>query len=85
MWLALDDGDPEGLELFRLPDGEASTCWWNSGLYYRNSIDFFVLNRVALSRYIAGSFTRFDYDSRHRDNQRRTPSDHCPILIEYDL
>ena len=85
MWQAVDDGDPYGLELFRLPGGEASTCWWNTELYHRNPVDFFVLNRMALSRMITGSFTRFDYDPGHRDNQRRTPSDHCPVLIEYDL
>ena len=85
LWLALDDGDPAGLELFRLPDGEASTCWRNTGLYHRHPVDFIVLNKVALSRMTAGSFTRFDYDPGHRDKKRRTPSDHCPVLIEYGL
>ena len=85
IWEELDDGDPVGLRLLRLPYARKPTCWSGTALYHLNPVDFFLFNRQAWRKLKSDSFTEFDYEERHRNSRRRTPSDHCPILVEYDL
>ena len=85
LWQELDDDEPAGLNLYRIPYNTESHCWLGSRLHYREPVDFFVLNRAAWKGVKAGSFVEFDYDPVHRNAPRRLPSDHCPILIEFEL
>ena len=85
LWRRLDDDEPAGLDLYRIPFKTESECWLGTGLHYPEPVDFFVLNRVAWTGFRARSFTELNYDPIHRNATRRLPSDHCPILIEYDL
>lgn len=85
LWEEIDDGQPPGLDLSRFPFRQAASCWVGSGRYREQPIDFLVFDRRALARVVPGSFRQIDYDAADRDEQRGTPSDHCPMVIEIDL
>ena len=48
LWRALDDGDPPGLKLYRLPNGRESACWRGTSRHHRHPIDFFVFGALRL-------------------------------------
>jgi endonuclease/exonuclease/phosphatase family metal-dependent hydrolase len=85
LWREVDDSDPAGLNLTRLPFKSKSKCWRGTSAYHVEPIDFFVFDARAWQRVKRASFTQLTYEPRHRDIKRRTPSDHCPIRVEIDL
>ena len=82
LWSALDDGDPPGLELHRLPDGRERTCWRGTRRYHRHPIDFFVFGARAWRRVDAASFREVAWTDADADPRRGLPSDHCPIAVD---
>jgi exonuclease III len=80
VWAEIDDGDPPGLDLLRLPFNRNSSC--NSG--FTNPIDFLVFDDRAWRLVDEPSFEEIVYDAGDWDAQRRTPSDHCPIVVVLD-
>ena len=82
LWSALDDGDPPGLGLHRLPDGRGRTCWRGTKRYHRHPIDFFVFGARAWRRVDAASFREVAWTDADADPRRGLPSDHCPIAVD---
>ena len=84
LWSALDDGDPPGLRLHRLPDGRERTCWRGTWRYrrHRDPIDFFVFGARAWQRVDAASFREVAWTDADADPRRGLPSDHCPIAVD---
>ena len=82
LWRALDDGDPPGLKLFRLPSGRAPACWRGTSRYRRNPIDFFVFGARAWRRVDPASFRQVVWTTADADPRRGLPSDHCPITVD---
>ena len=82
LWSALDDGDPPGLELHRLPDGRERTCWRGTRRYHRHPIDFFVFGARAWRQVVAASFREVAWTDADADPRRGLPSDHCPIAVD---
>jgi exonuclease III len=80
VWAEIDDGDPSGLGLSRLPLNRDSSC--NSG--FTKAIDFLVFDARAWTLAREASFEEIVYDAGDWDAQRRTPSDHCPIVVVLD-
>lgn len=85
LWGELDDDFPPGLDLQRFPDGQESTCWAGTPNHFPQPIDFIVLDARAAALLVAGSFEQIDYAAADRDVARKTPSDHCPLLLDLDL
>jgi predicted esterase len=71
---------PPGLDLWRLPFNHDSSC--NSG--FTKPIDFLAFDDRAWTFVDQASFTETVYDTGDWDAQRRTPSDHCPIVVGLD-
>ena len=82
LWSAIDDGDPPGLELHRLPAGRDPTCWRGTSLHHRHPIDFFVFGARAWKRVDPGSFRQIVWTDADADPRRGLPSDHCPIAVD---
>jgi endonuclease/exonuclease/phosphatase family metal-dependent hydrolase len=80
VWGEIDDSDPPGLDLLRLPFNRDSSC--NAG--FTKPIDFLVFDARAWTLVDEASFTEIIYDTADWDGQRRTPSDHCPIVVGLD-
>jgi poly(3-hydroxybutyrate) depolymerase/endonuclease/exonuclease/phosphatase family metal-dependent hydrolase len=80
IWGEIDDGDPPGLDLWRLPFNRESTC--NAG--FSQPIDFLVFDDRAWRLVDAASYEEVVYDDEDWDARRRTPSDHCPIVVALD-
>jgi endonuclease/exonuclease/phosphatase family metal-dependent hydrolase len=80
VWGEIDDADPPGLDLWRLPFNRDSSC--NAG--FTKPIDFLVFDARAWALVDEASFTEITYDTGDWDAQRRTPSDHCPIVVTLD-
>jgi endonuclease/exonuclease/phosphatase family metal-dependent hydrolase len=78
-WREIDDGDPPGLDLWRLPIDRASRC--ESG--FTDPIDFLVFDDRLWPLVDEASFAEVLYGEAW-DPQRRTPSDHCPIAVTID-
>lgn len=85
LWQAIDDGDPRGLDLTRLPSGAESRCWLGTAKHHENPIDFMVFDDRAWRMVRPRSFEQVDYAREHQDLKRATPSDHCPIVVTLDL
>ncbi len=85
LWGEIDDGFPNGLNLWRLPFGRESDCWRDTPNHYPQPIDFLVFDQRSWARVDRGSFRELDYDEADRDADRRLPSDHCPLVVEIDL
>lgn len=82
VWREIDDGSPRGLNLWRLPFDWESQCWSGSRHHHRHPIDFFVFDERAWRMVDQDSFEQITYAPADRDAARRTPSDHCPIVVE---
>ena len=78
-WREIDDGDPPGLRLWRLPFNRESQC--ESG--FTEPIDFLVFDDRLWSLVDEASFAEVLYGETW-DSARRTPSDHCPIAVTVD-
>jgi poly(3-hydroxybutyrate) depolymerase len=79
IWQEIDDGDPPGLNLWRLPFERDSRC--ESG--FTDPIDFLVFDDRVWPLVNQASFAEVLYGETW-DPERRTPSDHCPIAVTLD-
>ena len=82
LWRAIDDGDPPGLKLHRLPAGREPACWRGTSRYHRHPIDFFVFGARAWQRVDEASFRQVVWTGKDADARRGLPSDHCPIAVD---
>ena len=82
LWRALDDRDPPGLKLHRLPSGRSPACWRGTSRYHRHPIDFFVFGPRAWRRVDPASFRQIVWATADADPRRGLPSDHCPIAVD---
>jgi exonuclease III len=80
LWGEIDDADPPGLDLWRLPFNRDSSC--NSG--FAKPIDFIVFDDRAWRLVDEPSFAEIAYDTDDWNAEQRTPSDHCPIVVALD-
>src|SRR5215213_2922751 len=78
----IDDGDPAGLDLWRLPSGEESDCWRGTSRHFPQPIDFLVFDDRAWLQVAHSTFREITWDSEDQDVARATPSDHCPKAVE---
>ncbi len=80
-WTDIDDGDPEGLNLWRLPYGR-ETCW-TSSRRSRTPIDYLVFNDAAWDGVDRDSCTRLDLQPyRVEDAPLSCLSDHEPYWVD---
>jgi endonuclease/exonuclease/phosphatase family metal-dependent hydrolase len=77
LWREIDDGDPPGLDLWRLPLNREAEC----NAAFPQPIDFLVLDDRAWEMAEKASFQEITYDTEDQDLVRGTPSDHCPISV----
>ena len=82
LWRAIDDGDPPGLKLHRLPSGQSPACWRGTSRYHRHPIDFFVFGARAWRRVDPASLRQLVWTDADADPRRGLPSDHCPIAVD---
>ena len=83
LWRAIDDGDPPGLRLHRLPAGrDPPACWRGTKRHHRHPIDFFVFGDRAWKQVDPVSFRQIVWDDADADPRRGLPSDHCPIAVD---
>ena len=83
LWRAVDDGDPPGLKLHRLPAaGREPACWRGTSRYHRHPIDFLVFGARAWRRVDPASFRQLVWTAADADPRRGLPSDHCPIAVD---
>jgi endonuclease/exonuclease/phosphatase family metal-dependent hydrolase/predicted esterase len=80
VWGEIDDADPPGLDLWRLPFNHDSSC--NSG--FTKPIDFLVFDDRAWRFVDQASVAEIVYDDEDWDPRRHTPSDHCLITADLD-
>ena len=81
LWREIDDGDPPGLDLRRLPFDREAEC----NPSFPQPIDFLVFDDRAWQRVDQASFQEITYDPEDQDLARGTPSDHCAIAASLDL
>ena len=82
LWRALDDRDPPGLQLHRLPSGRSPACWRGTSRHHRHPIDFFVFGARAWGRVDPASYRQMVWTAADADPRRGLPSDHCPITVD---
>jgi hypothetical protein len=80
IWGEIDDGEPIGLDLWRVPFNRDSSC--NAG--FTDPIDFIVFDDRSWGLVDEPSFEEIVYDPGDWDAQLCTPSDHCPIVVALD-
>jgi TIR domain len=80
-WREIDDDDPRGLDLRRLPLGHEAECNPN----FPQPIDFLVFDDRAWRLLEEASFQEVTYDPEDQDLERGTPSDHCAIAVSLEL
>jgi endonuclease/exonuclease/phosphatase family metal-dependent hydrolase len=85
LWAAIDDHQPEGADLWRFPYRQRSPCWRDAppAPYYRDPIDFIVLDGRARAWVVPDSFGWLVYD-REDAARYRELSDHCPVYLDLD-
>ena len=81
LWREIDDGDPTGLDLRRLPFDREAEC----NPSFPQPIDFLVFDDRAWQMVDEASFQEITYDPEDQDLARGTPSDHCPIAVSLEL
>jgi endonuclease I/endonuclease/exonuclease/phosphatase family metal-dependent hydrolase len=81
LWGEIDDGDPPGLDLRRLPFNREAEC----NPSFPEPIDFLVFDDRAWQLVDEASFEEIIYDPEDQDTARGTPSDHCPIAVSLEL
>jgi endonuclease/exonuclease/phosphatase family metal-dependent hydrolase len=84
-WQEIDDGEPAGLDLWRLPFRQESDCWRGTGRHHPRPIDFLVFDDRAWRWVDRARFRQVSYDAADQDEARGTPSDHCPIAVDLRL
>jgi len=82
LWRDIDDRDPPGLKLWRVPFRQRARCWVDSDRYHADPIDFIVLDDRVWQWVVPDSYRQIDYEPADRDARRGTPSDHCPASID---
>lgn len=86
-WKFINDGQPKGLQLFKGPKGQNTTCWQKGHKYfYKEHIDFIVFDK-SLSTMISESEIKKvglpDQDKpQYEGNMGKKLSDHCPVITE---
>lgn len=85
-WQRIDDGEPSGAQLYRLPYKRESPCWKDAppARHYRQPIDFLVFGQKAWQWVRRDSFGWLNYAPEHAPRWRRL-SDHCAIRVQLDL
>jgi len=81
LWREIDDGDPPGLDLWRLPFNREAGCHPS----FPQAIDFLVFDDRAWQMVDEASFEEITYDPEDQELARGTPSDHCAIAVSLDL
>jgi hypothetical protein len=81
LWREIDDADPPGLDLRRLPFNCEAEC----NPSFPEPIDFLVFDDRAWQLVDQASFQEITYDPEDRDTVRGTPSDHCPIAVTVEF
>lgn len=84
IWEEIDDSQPAGQELNRLPTGEDSQCWAGTGMHRYNYIDFIVFGPRAWELVDKSSFEQLTFRLEHADLGQRL-SDHCPIAATLQI
>ncbi len=87
LWDAIDDREPPGLRLHRLPlppeGGRTRPCWRGTKeRYHRYPIDFFVFGDRAWQWVNKASFHEQPWDREDEKPEPGLPSDHCPIRVD---
>lgn len=82
LWAEIDDADPPGLNLWRLPFNMASDCWRGTRRHFAQPIDFLVFDERAWQQVDQASFRETTFDPADQDVDRGTPSDHCAKSVE---
>jgi hypothetical protein len=72
LWREIDDGDPPGLDLRRLPFNREAEC----SPSFPQPIDFLLFDDRAWQMVDEASFQEITYDTEDQDLERGTPSDH---------
>ena len=94
LWQAIDDGDPRGLDLWRLQFRQESDCWRGADNHHPQPIDFLVFDDRAWRLVDQGSVTQVTDDAADQDEARRTPIGQGPsgaqgpaadICVQYRL
>jgi hypothetical protein len=80
-WRDIDDRNPPGRDLRRLPFGREAEC----NPSFPQPIDFLVFDDRAWQLVDEASFAEITYDPEDQDLARGTPSDHCPIAVTLEL
>ncbi len=83
-WQWLDDNDPQGMDLERLPYRQGNRCWEGSENHYSYPVDFFVFDKTLLPLK-REDYEQYDYSDVQRDVERKLPSDHCAAVVEVNL
>jgi hypothetical protein len=81
LWREIDDSDPPGLDLRRLPFDREAEC----NPAFPQPIDFLVFDDRAWHMVDEASFQEITYDPEDEDLERGTPSDHCAIAVSLEL
>lgn len=85
LWSALDDGEPHGLALKRLPFEQLSQCWRERpSLHHKSFIDFFVFEMQTWRWVVPNSFKQWLYEPDHVILAERL-SDHCPLTVDLEI
>lgn len=83
LWRAMNQPLGDRQELVRFPDRKSATCWKNAppARYYRNPIDFIVLDPRAAEWAASRSFGWVTYDTDLSVRAAQI-SDHCPAYLD---
>lgn len=86
LWADIDDADPPGLDLWRLPFREVSACFAGvSGLHHPEYIDFLVFDARARALVDEDSSFQLVYDDADEAAFGRRLSDHCAVAVDLTL
>ncbi|MFL0797513.1 MAG: endonuclease/exonuclease/phosphatase family protein [Cellvibrionaceae bacterium] len=83
-WKEIDDDEPKGMDLLRLPYKQGNRCWEGSENHHSYPVDFFVFDKTLLPL-TREAYEQFDFNEAQRDEERKLPSDHCAAVLEINL